>query len=476
MENLLVWGFYFLSLYAFIPGLVSRMFGFRVFKKGLSEKEISLTFDDGPDPQYTPKLLDLLARHGARATFFVVGAHAERHPELLKRMKDEGHTIGIHNYVHKANWIMRPKAVKKQISLTAEVIERSTGETPVFYRPPWGIVNLFDFSKKGQYKIVLWSGIFGDWRAHEDSNRLKRRLLKKLKPGEVVLLHDCGLTLGADANAPAQMLEALQYYLEEGTRKGYRFVTVPELIELTEKNKARRPSWWNRLFAAAWLQYENLFHLVFRLKPIAGKEGGKPILHYRQVSYNGPEIELKEGVRITKGDKLAEIHLDNALLRQAAMRSSSPVTVMIRLIREMESALPVVSRAVLNDPKMSSVKALYGVSMIHKGTDKLGFQLFDLPENLFAKGSRIYLKILFRVLSAKPKLKLKLKQKQTSSTKKTGRGGANVMYPRMLFLSRMDMESFVNMTTPAPRKAESPNELPLAATAEEAALPTTILS
>lgn len=73
MENLLVWGFYFLSLYAFIPGLISRLFGFRVFKRGLADKEIALTFDDGPDPVYTPMLLDLLARHRAKATFLSSG-------------------------------------------------------------------------------------------------------------------------------------------------------------------------------------------------------------------------------------------------------------------------------------------------------------------------------------------------------------------------------------------------------------------
>ncbi len=467
MENLLVWGFYFLSLYAFIPGLISRLFGFRVFKRGLADKEIALTFDDGPDPVYTPMLLDLLARHRAKATFFVVGSHAEQHPELLRRMRDEGHTVGIHNYVHKSNWIMRPKTVKRQIALTSAVIEQAIGETPVYYRPPWGIVNLFDFSKKGQYKIVLWSGIFGDWKAHETSDRLKRRLLKKLRPGEVMLLHDCGRTLGADEDAPAQMLEALEVYLEEGGRKGFRFVGVPTLMELTEKNKAKRPTAFNRLLAGAWLQYEKLFHLVFRLKPVASEKGGRPVFHYRKVAYNGPPIELSEGERIVKGDPLAEIHLDNEMLRQAAVRSSSPLAVIIRLLREMESALPALSAAVLNDPAMDKVKALYGVTMIHNGTDKLGFQVFDLPENLFAKASRIYLKILFRILSAKPRAK---------SRKPRGaqpRGEAKPMYPRMLFLSRRDMESYTSTSAPAPRQpvAAKPEAALAALASEPAAAP-----
>ncbi len=88
MENLLLWGLYVASFYAFLPGLISRTFGFRVFKKGRVEKEISLTFDDGPDEIYTPELLDLLARYNAKATFFVVGSHAEGQEKLLRRMKE----------------------------------------------------------------------------------------------------------------------------------------------------------------------------------------------------------------------------------------------------------------------------------------------------------------------------------------------------------------------------------------------------
>ncbi|KHF34701.1 Peptidoglycan-N-acetylglucosamine deacetylase [Paenibacillus sp. P1XP2] len=96
MQTLLLWLFYISSFYAFIPGLITRIFGFRVFRRGSTEHAYALTFDDGPDPQYTPQLLDLLKKYDAKATFFVVGSHAEQNPELVKRMYDEGHLIGIH--------------------------------------------------------------------------------------------------------------------------------------------------------------------------------------------------------------------------------------------------------------------------------------------------------------------------------------------------------------------------------------------
>lgn len=214
----MLWGFYILTFYAFLPGLISRTFGFRVFKRGHVKNEISLTFDDGPDPKYTPLLLDLLAKYDAKATFFVVGANAEKYPELLRRMSDEGHVIGIHNYVHKTNWLMRPREVRRQINLTSDIIRKATRTIPVYYRPPWGIVNLFDFSRLGYLQIILWSSMFGDWRRRVGVRRLTKRMLKKLRPGEVLLLHDCGTTLGADSDAPANMLEALEVYLKAGTQ------------------------------------------------------------------------------------------------------------------------------------------------------------------------------------------------------------------------------------------------------------------
>src|SRR5690606_21402954 len=172
MENLLTLGFYFMTLYAFIPGLLSRVFGYRVFKRGTSKQEVALTFDDGPDPIYTAKLLDLLQKYNAKATFFVVGVHAEKHPELLLRMKNEGHVIGVHNYVHKTNWLMRPRTVKKHIQQTNDIIEKVTGERSIYYRPPWGIMNLFDYRNVTQLNIILWSALFGDWSEKMTADKL----------------------------------------------------------------------------------------------------------------------------------------------------------------------------------------------------------------------------------------------------------------------------------------------------------------
>ncbi|MFC5532009.1 polysaccharide deacetylase family protein [Cohnella yongneupensis] len=234
--------FYFLTFYAFLPAIVSRIFGFRVFMRGKTEREIALTFDDGPDPEYTPKLLDLLKQHGAKGTFFVVGENADRLPDIIARIHEEGHVLGIHNYVHKSNWLMRPSTVKKHIQRTSDAIVRITGVKPMYYRPPWGIVNVFDYAKLGHLQIVLWTSMFGDWRAKVGAEQLYRRMRAKLKPGQVFLLHDCGTTFGADRDAPANTIEALSRILVDGEKQGYRFIGIDEMISLTEQRKQRRKS------------------------------------------------------------------------------------------------------------------------------------------------------------------------------------------------------------------------------------------
>lgn len=397
MENLFLWGFYVMTFYAFLPGLISRTFGFRVFKKGKAEKEIALTFDDGPDPRYTPQLLDLLARYNAKATFFIVGSHAEGQYELLQRMKAEGHTIGIHNYVHKSNWLMRPKSVKRQIDRTNDLIEDATGSRSVYYRPPWGIVNLFDYSNLGHMQIILWSALFGDWRIRVGAERMKRRLFKKLRPGEVLLLHDCGMTLGADEHAPRNMLVALEAYLEEATKRNYKFVVIDEMIRLTDAHRARHISIWKRMLISLWLLWEKAFHAVFRLKRVG--DTNEPAFHYRVTTYSGEAVSFGEGGQIAKGDLVAELHFDNKMLSSLAAQSKSPVATGIRMLREVEQALPLLADQLASDPDAKDIKAVYGVTMIHRGADRLGFEIFKLPDGWFARTTRIYLRILIKVLT-----------------------------------------------------------------------------
>lgn len=395
MQTLLLWLFYISSFYAFIPGMITRVFGFRVFRKGKSEREFALTFDDGPDPHYTPQLLDLLKRYNAKGTFFVIGKNAEQHPELIKRMYDEGHLIGIHNYIHKSNWFMRPTTVRNQFKKTDEVIYAITGQRASYYRPPWGIVNLFDFSKRNQFKIILWSSMFGDWRENVGSDKLAKRMLSKLQPGEVMLLHDCGSTMGADLNAPKQMLIALEQVLIEAEHRQLRSIRIDEMIQMKENAPEMKLSRGKLAVVKLWLMWEVVFHFIFHLKTVTP---ANPFLHYRMRSYKGMPLVLDNGSTLETGDSIIELHFDNEKLFNYGLKSRSTVHLAIQMIRSMEKELPDLAHQLMDDHHLKQAKALYGVSMINRGPEKFGFSVRDLPAGWFAKSTQSYLKILMSII------------------------------------------------------------------------------
>lgn len=391
--TLLIWLFYLSSFYAFIPGLISRIFGFRAFRKGKSETELALTFDDGPDPRYTAQLLDLLRRYEAKATFFVVGSHAVQHPELLKRMQAEGHAIGIHNYVHRSNWLMRPGSVRKQVNRTNEVIENVTGERAVYYRPPWGIVNLFDLVGRHELKLVLWSGIFGDWRQRLGEERLLKRMRRKMRGGEVLVLHDCGATLGANDKAPENMLRALERFLDEAYAKGLKSVTVETLMETTKKAGAKemgKISPLKKALVGGWLMYERAFRFAFRLR----EAKNAPLYHFRQTRYSGRPLDLGNGETLSKGDRVVELHFDNKMLFEFGSRSRSAVQLAILMIRGTEQSFPGIADYIRNDPELRRSKAVYAVSMVNRGPEQFGFRIYDMTDGLYARATRFYLKLL----------------------------------------------------------------------------------
>ncbi|MET1174012.1 polysaccharide deacetylase family protein [Paenibacillus amylolyticus] len=416
LHSILLWLLYLSSFYAFIPSLISRLFGFRVFRRGRSDTQFALTFDDGPDPHYTPRLLDLLRQHQAKATFFVVGEHAASHPELIQRIHEEGHLIGIHNYIHKTNWLMRPRTVRDQIQRTGQIIHEVTGVKTCYYRPPWGIMNFFDFFSKKERKIVLWSSMFEDWRSRVGAQRLTERMLKELRGGEVMLLHDRGTTLGADARAPEQMLQALEVVLQEAERLGLQSVRVDTLMggiivsESQNKTQLQTPlKLWKRIVVALWLGWEKLFHWVYHLRTASPED---PMLHFRSRVYHGARVEMNDGHVIQNGDPVIELHFDNQKLFELGVTSRSSMHLAIRMIRTMEQQLPDLARMVALEPELRSAKAIYGVSMINRGPEKFGFTIQDLPPGPFSAASKVYLKLLLSVIHPAGTKRLKQRTEQ----------------------------------------------------------------
>lgn len=162
-------------------------------------KAISLTFDDGPDPDSTPRILDTLLENNLQATFFVIGRKAVNHPELLRRIVEEGHTIANHSYSHHCLIaLFSTQKLRTDIQRCNDAIRDITGHVPLFFRPPFGVTNprYAAVLKDLQMQSIGWSLRSMDTRA-KNKYQLIRKIISKLKAKDIVLLHD-HLPLTAD--------------------------------------------------------------------------------------------------------------------------------------------------------------------------------------------------------------------------------------------------------------------------------------
>jgi peptidoglycan/xylan/chitin deacetylase (PgdA/CDA1 family) len=185
---------------------------------------IALTFDDGPSEKLTPRLLDLLGQHHIHATFFVIGENVAQHPEIVQRAAREGHEIGNHSWSHPNLAKMSDDVIRSQIKRTEEAITGAIGSRPVLLRPPYGSLATrqkhFIHDELG-YEIILWDVDPLDWK-EPGPNIVSSRILKETRPGSIVLSHDIH----------AQTIQAMPATLTELEAKGFKFVTVSELLKL----------------------------------------------------------------------------------------------------------------------------------------------------------------------------------------------------------------------------------------------------
>ncbi|MCY9588677.1 polysaccharide deacetylase [Paenibacillus chitinolyticus] len=161
------------------------------------ENKIYLTFDDGPDPVYTPQILDLLKKYGITSTFFLMGERVRKHPHIVKRIVDEGHAIGNHTYTHPFMILLNEKELNEELSLTDEAIRDAVGFAPVLFRPPYGLLNqgTIDLLRARGYEIMMWSEELEmyDW-SFPGVDNMVRLIEEKTESGSMILLHDGGGT------------------------------------------------------------------------------------------------------------------------------------------------------------------------------------------------------------------------------------------------------------------------------------------
>jgi peptidoglycan/xylan/chitin deacetylase (PgdA/CDA1 family) len=153
---------------------------------------VALTFDDGPHPEGTPAILELLARHRATATFFVVGEQVRRRPELLVRIREQGHQVALHGDRHRLQPRLGRKALREDLRRGAAAIEDAVGAAPTWHRPPYGIYSASGLAatREAGMAPLLWSRWGKDWRRLTTPSRIAARVTHGLLPGDVILLHD----------------------------------------------------------------------------------------------------------------------------------------------------------------------------------------------------------------------------------------------------------------------------------------------
>lgn len=199
--------------------------------KGPHIKQIALTFDDVPDPRFTPQVLDILNKNRVKATFFIVGNRAEKHPDLVRRIHREGHLIGNHSYNHPLFKNRDLSYFKDQILRTESIIFRLTGIKPKLIRPPYGEINeeQLKWAKRSGYKVVNWNVDSKDWKGL-NKTEVKSNILSTVSPGSIVLQH-AGGGVGADLSGTIQ---ALPDIIHELRSRGYTFVDLNQLLHIKE--------------------------------------------------------------------------------------------------------------------------------------------------------------------------------------------------------------------------------------------------
>ncbi|NMA82590.1 MAG: polysaccharide deacetylase family protein [Epulopiscium sp.] len=239
---LLVFCCLFISVQFFLH-IDKRLQGVAVFKtssqivsSGPSEKKrVALTFDDGPHPIFTPQILDILAENEAKATFFVLGMYAQRYPDIIKRQAAEGHEIGNHTFTHIDIHQVSKEQIEDEFLKTQEIIFSLTGSFSSLFRPPYGLydVDILNLTKENNTTLILWSTFQDskDW-SNPGINKIVDVTVSKIQNGDIILFHDYVYKKNSHT------VEALKIILPKLKEEGYEFVTVSELLENKDPQKA----------------------------------------------------------------------------------------------------------------------------------------------------------------------------------------------------------------------------------------------
>jgi peptidoglycan/xylan/chitin deacetylase (PgdA/CDA1 family) len=206
-----------------------QVFGEAILSVSTNEKIAALTFDDGPNPESTYKILELLQKYNSRGTFFVIGKNADQYPEIIKEIYLNGNELGNHSFSHRRLTFKSPHYINEEIGNTDKIIMNTGYEGIIYFRAPFGhkLFILPYILMKNNRKHILWNIELGDWENPAPEEMMKK-IEKTIKPGSIILLHDGYTGTYQTRNETVKVVELL---LEKYTKLGYRFVTISELLQ-----------------------------------------------------------------------------------------------------------------------------------------------------------------------------------------------------------------------------------------------------
>lgn len=202
---------------------LSAQYYTKVKTKGENPDSIAVTFDDGPLPVYTERVLDILQQHKVRAAFFCIGRNIAANPDILKRIDAEGHLIGNHSYSHTATFDLKSTSmVLQELKSTDGIIHKNIGRTPKYFRPPFGVTNpmVAKAAQQRNYTVIGWSIRSLD-TVIKNPEKLLARITKPLQGGDIILFHDHS----------ESMISILPAFLEHVSKIGLKVVRIDELLK-----------------------------------------------------------------------------------------------------------------------------------------------------------------------------------------------------------------------------------------------------
>jgi hypothetical protein len=346
--------------------------------------------------------LDILDHYQVKACFFITGANARAYPDLIKQIASAGHEIGNHGFRHKAAWLMGPYATTRDIMETNRTLEELTGKKTRFCRPCWGLFNLFSlwyYWSKG-LRVVLWTYMSWDWAKRATPESITRRVLKKIRDGVILIFHDSDSAPGAASGGPDRVTAALPHILEEIKLRGLRVAPLEEIVTGEKSRSIIKKS-----ALCLWGLIDRVIRRLAGIKDIG--DGKSFIWRLALRRYHGPEWRMPDGPPLRAGDYFIELHINNDRLLSLIGENTSTERMAIIAMREVRNSLPELARLIKDDEKYGRAKVLLGITLLHRGSERLGFKVYDLERGVLRTFTGWYEKLLLTLFHPSGKKSLK---------------------------------------------------------------------